>query len=321
MRILVVKTSSLGDIVHNLPMISDIRAHRPLATIDWLVEETFADIPTLHPGVQSVIPIHLRKWLRAPLTRTTWTEIRTARKTLRSAPYDLILDSQGLLKSALVAHLGLGPVVGPDRLSARETLAAHFYQRGVRVRWEQHAIWRNRTLAAGALGYPVPTDNPHYGIRTQPAPIPWPKPYCVALHGSSRDSKLWGEPHWLALGEALIRRGFTLLLPSGSPAETQRAEAMASAMGPGAYALPRMSLKTLAGILNEAAMVVGVDTGLVHLAAALKRPTVGIFVDSDPMQTGVLAAQTTCNLGGMGENPPPNSVLLALHTLGVLTSL
>lgn len=318
MDILIVKTSSLGDVVHNLPMVSDIYAQYPGARIDWLIEKAFADIPALHPAVHTVIPVTLRQWLRAPWERKTWQELRALRKVLRKKPYDLILDSQGLLKSAALGRLGVGPLFGSDRRSAREPLAAWLYTKGVAVRWEQHAVWRNRSLAAGVFGYALPTTPPNYGLLAPPPLAHWPQPACVALHASSRDSKLWPEDRWVLLGKRLAQRGLITLLPSGSDQEQERAQRIAASIGSGAQALPRMRVRELAGILGSARVIIGVDTGLVHLAAALSRPTIGIFCDSDPGQTGVLAETGAINLGGFGAKPSVDDVLQSAESLSVL---
>ncbi|MDA8390078.1 MAG: lipopolysaccharide heptosyltransferase I [Gammaproteobacteria bacterium] len=321
MRILIVKTSSLGDIVHNLPAVSDMAAHLPDAHIDWLAEEAFADIPALHPAVRTVHTIRLREWLRAPWRAATWRAVQTLKERLQAEPYDVVLDSQGLLKSAAVARLAGQPVWGADRLSAREPLAALFYQKGVRVRRDQHAVTRNRTLAAGAFGYPVPIGPPRYGIHASPTAHSGPKPYWVALHATSRAAKLWPPEHWVVLGQGLARLGFATLLPSGTDREAEAARVIAAGIGPSATCLPRMAIRALAGVLAEAAAVVGVDTGLVHLGAALGRPTVGIYCDTDPLRTGVFAEGQAVNVGGIGAHPSPTEVMAALARLEALPCL
>lgn len=321
MRILIVKTSSLGDIVHNLPAVTDMATRMPDAHIDWLVEEAFADIPALHAAVRTVHTMHLREWRRAPWQRATWRAVGALKERLRAQPYDVVLDSQGLLKSALAARLAGRPVWGADRLSAREPLAALFYQKGVRVRRDQHAVTRNRTLAAGAFGYPVPVDAPRYGICAPAADTAGPRPYWVALHATSRAAKLWPADRWVAVGQALARLGLATLLPSHTDREAKAARAIAADIGPSATCLPRMTVRALAGVLAEAVAVVGVDTGLVHLGAALGRPTVGIYCDTDPRQTGVFAQAGAVNVGGVGESPQPAEVLAALARLDALPSL
>ncbi len=321
MRILIVKTSSLGDVVHNLPAVSDIAAHLPDARIDWLVEEAFADIPALHPAVETVHPIRLREWLRTPWRPATWRAMKALRKRLRAESYDVVLDSQGLLKSVFAARLAGRPVWGADRLSAREPLAASFYQRGIHVRRDEHAVTRNRVLAAGAFGYPVPADTPRYGIGARTEAYAGPRPYWVALHATSRPAKLWSSDHWVALGQSLARLGFATLLPSGTDREAQAARAIAQGIGPAATCLPRMTVRALAGVLDAATAVVGVDTGLVHLGAALGRPTVGIFCDTDPQKTGVFAGPTALNVGTIGAAPTPAAVMGALAQLHALPCL
>ncbi len=316
MKVLLVKTSSLGDVVHNLPMVSDMAGMRPGLVIDWLVEPAFADIPAMHPAVRSVIPADIRRWLRAPWDRGTWKGVGALRARLAQTRYDLILDTQGLIKSALIARLGHGPLYGPNRHSAREPLAAIFYTQGLAMSWDRHAVWRNRMLGAGALRYPLPETAPDYGIGIAPADDT-AEPTCIAFHATSRTSKLWLPGHWIALGKALRLRGFRILLPSGSPHEQAAAREIAAGIGDGATALPRTGIRELARVIAGARMTVGVDTGLVHLAAALGRPTVGIFCDSDPAQTGVLAREAI-NLGGLRSCPTADDVLSALGRLGIM---
>ena len=316
MRVLLVKTTSLGDIVHNLPMVTDMAAARPDITIDWLVEPAFADIPAMHPAVKAVIPVDLRRWLRAPLDRQTWRGVGALRARLRETSYDLILDTQGLVKSALVARLGHGPLYGPDRRSAREPAAAIFYAHGLAMDRDRHAVWRNRMLGAGALGYPLPETPPDYGLSGV-GQDGSDEPVCVAFHATSRASKLWPQDHWVVLGQALRRQGFRILLPSGNDREQAAATEIAHAIGDGAQALARTGIQTLADLIAGACVAIGVDTGLLHLAAALGRPTVGIFCDSDPTQTGVLA-ERAFNLGGFQASPRVDEVLDALKELGVV---
>ena len=163
-RILFVKTSSLGDIVHNCPAVSDAARHLPEAVIDWVVEDAFAEVAALHASVRRVIPVALRRWRAAPLARATWSEAAAFRAALRSERYDVIVDSQGLIKSALVSALARGCRHGLDRASAREPLAARFYNVVHPVPTGLHAVDRNRRLAAAALGY-TPDAACEYGLR------------------------------------------------------------------------------------------------------------------------------------------------------------
>jgi len=317
MRILLVKTSSLGDVVHNLPVVTDLIRRHPEAIIDWVVEESFADIPRLHPAVRRVIPVAVRRWRRRLWSPEAWREMTAFRRHLREDEYDVVLDSQGLIKSALIAKrarlAASGRRCGLDAESAREPLAARFYDHRYAVAKNQHAVERNRQLAAAAAGSvaALPLD---YGIAAAPLEAGWLREftkgggYAVLLTATSRADKEWPEPDWQALGMALIATGLRCVLPAGSTAERARAARLVSSLGR-AVAAPPMTLAELAGLLAGAAVVVGVDTGLVHLAAALGRPTVALYCGSDPTLTGVYGGADCVNLGGRGAPPTAHEVV------------
>ena len=317
-RLLIVKTSSLGDVVHNLPIVNDILTYQPDMVIDWVVEEAFADIPALHPAVDRVIPVAIRRWRKALFQRSTWQEIGAMRAQIKQSDYDFVLDTQGLLKSAVLCRMAAGIRHGQDRQSAREPLAACFYDFKHPIATGQHAVVRNRQLAAAALGYPIPTTAPDYGIQ---APVvthstSGGKPYVVGLHATSRDSKLWPVDRWIWLGRHLASLDLALLLPWGSEAEHLRAQQIAEAV-PHAAVLPRMRLNELASVLAGSRAAIGVDTGLVHLAVALKVPTVALYTDTDPSLTGIYpgAGTSAINLGGKASAPSVDNVIQALSTL------
>jgi heptosyltransferase-1 len=281
MRILLIKTSSLGDVVHNLPVASDICARFPDAQLDWAVEEAFVDIPRLHPAISGVIPVALRRWRKRLFSSRTWSEIAQLRARLRSGGYDEVIDTQGLVKSALVARMAPGRRSGLDLRSAREPLWP-FFHRTFAVPWGQHAVERNRQLAAQALGY-VLDGPPAYGIAP-PAhlvgPESWaaslaPRAYAVLLHATSAADKLWPEHQWVKLGDHLHQRGLPCVLPWGSDAERERSERIAKMLR-AAVVPPRLSIADGAWLLGRASIVFGVDTGLTHLAVALGTPTVGL---------------------------------------------
>ena len=310
MRILLVKTSSLGDVIHNLPVVSDLRRIFPHAQIDWCVEESFADIPRLHPAVQEVIPVAVRRW-RKNLTRlATWQEIGDLRRRLGKTPYDFILDTQGLLKSALIARQAHGKHCGYAAEAAREPVAARFYDNTFVIPRNVHAVERNRWLAAAAFDYPVdlPLD---YGIVSPDIDLPWLAAgrYAVLLTATSRDDKLWDEASWIELGRALINRGLSPVLPSGSAVERQRVERIAAAVD-GAIVAPPLTLRELAALIGRSALAIGVDTGLAHLAAALRIPTIALYMTTDPALTGVLGTGFFRNLGQPGRPPLTSEVLL-----------
>jgi heptosyltransferase-1 len=301
--ILLVKTSSMGDIIHNLPVVSDILAAMPEAKIDWVAEESFAEIPVLHPGVRRVIPVAIRRWRRSLFQSGTWSEIRRFVHALRATRYDMVLDSQGLIKSALMARLARGTRCGLDWNSAREPLASLAYGRKFSVNPAMHAVTRYRQLAAQAFGYPLPA-RLDYGVRAPTHALPWlPNgSYAVLLHATSRAEKLWPETAWIELAAHLHGQGMATVLPWGTPAERERSTRLAAQMAQAVVA-PSMGLGQAATLLAHARLVVGVDTGLVHLATAVGVPAVGIYCGSDPARNGLIADTPFANLGNVGVVP------------------
>lgn len=312
-RILFVKTSSLGDVVHHCPAVSDAARKLPAAEIDWVVEAPFAGVAAMHRAVRRVIPVALRRWRRAPWSPSVWREIAEFRRAVSGERYDAVVDSQGLLKSALVAAFAPGPKHGLDRASAREALVASFYDVTHAVPRALHAVERNRLLTASALGYTL--DGPlDYGLGIEHAFSQRSSlkdedaSYAVFLTMTSRDDKLWPDERWIEVGRAL---GMRIVLPWGSAAEKARAERIGAAIG-NATVPSRMSLAELSELFQKAGPVVGLDTGLTHLAAALGVRTVGIFCGSDPALTGLYGAAKAVNVGGIDRPPAAADVLRAL---------
>jgi heptosyltransferase-1 len=336
--ILLVKTSSLGDVVHNLPVATDIRRALPAARIDWLVEESFTAIPGLHPALSRVIACAPRRWRRTLLRPDTWQEIRELRAVLHEIAYDFVIDTQGLLKSALVSRLAPGARHGLDWRSSREPLR-WLYDAVHAVPWGIHAVERNRALAAQALGFTV-SGQADYGIAPpkfppsadeddSPADVdrPWLEPaeryawvpsgpFAVFLHGTSAERKLWPEHQWKKLAAHYAGAGIACVLLWGGPAEHARSDRIADGLRD-VIVPPRMGLHALAGLLGRAQFVVGVDTGLAHLAAALRRPTVGIYVATDPQATGVYAPEVAVNVGSASGAP---SLAAVLDAVGKVTA-
>ena len=314
LKVLLIKTSSLGDVVHNFPVASDIRRRFPDARVDWVVEETYAPLVALHPSVAGVIPVAIRRWRARPLGTSTWSEIGALRRLFGTEQYDAVIDTQGLIKSALLARAARGRRHGFDAGSAREGLAARLYDVTHHVARNLHAVTRNRLLVASALGYRAEAPA-EYGIRVA-AGTQCRGRYAVFLHATSRAHKLWPIDRWIGLGRALERRGMHCVLPWGSSEERRRSEAIAGALS--TAQVPALApIAELAAVLAGAVAVVGVDTGLTHLAAALGVPVIALFCGTDPDLTGVYGAARARNLGGAGERPELGTVLEALDKLGV----
>lgn len=308
--LLLIKTSSMGDVIHALPALSDIARHRPQLAVDWMVEESFAAIPALHPNTRHVIPVATRRWRKQLCRPTTRQEISSLKQQLAAQPHSLSLDLQGLLKSAWLSRFSPAPASGYDWSSAREPLASIFYRNRYRVSTDLHAVERNRQLAALALGYEI--DGPaDYGIGTSSEK---PLSQVVLLHSTSHPSKEWPEENWVALGRWLHRQGIRCQLPWGSEMEKERALRLASQI-PDAYVLPPSSLTQLASLMSQSLAVVGVDTGLTHLATALMRPVVALYCNTDPEATGVYGSPLAVNCGSIGEPPEVHEITHQLRQL------
>ena len=286
MKLLLIKTSSLGDVLHALPALTEAKAHLPGLECHWVVEEAYAAIPAWHPAVTRVIPVALRRWRRAPLAAFRSGQVRDFVRQLRALRYDCVLDAQGLLKTAPVTLLARGPRVGFDRRSAREGLAAFVCDRAVPVDRRQHAVERLRTLFGGALGYRPGQTSPAYGICRMRLPVSVVKgDYLVFLHGSTWSSKLWPDAHWRALIERAGQAGRRVCLPWGDAVERARAERLTDGHAH-AQVLAPLGLPELAATLAGARGVIGVDSGPTHLASALGVPTVALYGATDPQLTG-----------------------------------
>ena len=302
----------MGDVVHTLPAISDIARHFPDAKIDWLVEASFASLPLMHPAVRNVISISWRRWRKKFFSSETRAAISAARAALRAERYDLVLDLQGLLKSAIWATQARGPRAGYDRASARESLATMFYSKRARVNKSLHAIERSRQLAAAHLGYRV-EGSPQFDL-TAPAGIwaPSKARYAVLITGASRPEKLWPEASWQAVAAALEARGFAIVWLWGSPEEAERARRLASTSG--GEVPPFLSVKDASAVLAGASICVGLDTGFTHIAAAFGVDTLGIYCDHEPGLVGIVGSGHVVSVGGRGQVPPAAQVLELLPT-------
>ncbi|MEO8279319.1 MAG: lipopolysaccharide heptosyltransferase I [Ideonella sp.] len=291
MRVLIVKLSSLGDVIHALPVVQDIRARFAGVAIDWVVEPAFAPLLRRVDGIAEVIELPLRRWRKAWWTAAVRAEFRRFRQRLRREPYDLVLDLQGLTKSALVARLARGRSAGlANRTegSSFEAPARWLVDRAITVPTRVHALDRSRLLAAAALGYAV--EGPvRFGLRAVQRPISEfvdSRPLMVFVHGTSRDDKLWPEAHWIALGRRLAQAGWRIALPQAGAVEQARAQRVATAIGSACSVWPPLGLDQLVDRMSAARGVIGVDSGLSHIAVALDLPHVQLYNVATAWRTG-----------------------------------
>jgi heptosyltransferase-1 len=311
-RILFVKLSSLGDVVHHLPAVTDLARHRPDAHVGWIVEEAYVDLVKLHPAVAEAIPVNLRALRRNPFGIAGWKRIARTRAGVRAQRWDYVIDAQGLIKSAMVSRFARAPAFGPDPKSARDQRAARFYDVKIPVSRKLHAVERSRRLVGEVFGY-RPEGPARYGLQRPAAPPAWApaERYIVMLHAASRAAKRWPEERWVELGRMLSGSGYAIVFPGGTDEERAVAARIAAQM-PNARAAPAMSLGEAAALLAHAEGVVGVDTGLTHLAVALDVPTVGIYCATLPELTGLHGGANVFNVGTTGKPPGVAAVAAAI---------
>lgn len=311
MRILIVKTSSMGDVVHALPAVSDMARAVPGIEIDWLVERSFAALPGQHHAVRRVITLQWRKWRKSLLSQETRLALSDWRSEMQQDRYDLIIDMQGLLKSAAFACVANGPRAGYDWHSIREPIASLFYKQKAHVSRQLHAVDRCRQLAAQILGYDLPETPPDFGLQASPpAWTPGPGPFAVLIPCASRPEKLWPTANWIEVGSRLKAEGVNLAIMWGSPEEHQLALTIANQTG--GSVPPFLTVQQAADTLAQAQLVVGLDTGMSHLAAAHGRPTVGIYCDHAPGLAGLTGPGPVISLGGKGLIPTLDQVQTAV---------
>lgn len=285
MRVLLVKTSSLGDVVHTLPALTDAQQSIPGIEFDWVVEEGFAEIPAWHPAVSQVIPVAIRRWRKHPFQALRSGEWSRFKSRLSETRYDLVIDAQGLVKSAWLTRYVKAPVAGLDHESAREPLASRFYDRRYAIARDQHALERVRQLFAQSLGYSVPETVADYGLDRNQLATPGDQPYLLFLHGTTWASKHWPEDYWRELAERMSEFGWSIRLPWGNADEKARAERIAEGLS-SVSVLPKLNLGGIAKVVAGARACVAVDTGLGHLAAALDVPSISLYGPTLPGRVG-----------------------------------
>lgn len=323
MKILLVKISSMGDIAHTTPVIADILQVYPHAQIDWLVEENFIDMIKHVRGIHTTLPVAIRRWRQHLLQAKTWKEIRLFIKTLRQTHYDWVIDAQGLIKSALLASLAHGRVCGLANRTegaSYEWPARFFYNKRVYIAPHTHVVTRSRLLAANCLDYSLPTQL-NFGFiahGTTDFNALAGRPYIIFAHATSRADKTWPLASWVALGKHLITSGYHIVLPWGNSNEKKISEEIASFLGDASWIPPHLTLSQITELLATASAIVGVDTGLSHIAAALAQPTIQLYRFDTAWRTGGLGSEKLINLGGKHHLPTPTEVTDALKQVGVL---
>lgn len=306
MKVLLVKTSSMGDVIHTFPAVTDALAAVPGLRLDWCVEEPFAELAALHSGVTAIHRVAMRRWRKAPLARETRRALAELKHTLHAERYDLVIDAQGLLKSVYLARKAGAPIAGFDRASVREPLAAMFYARRFAVPRDLHAIARTRLLVGAALGYAPDLGRLENGIA---APIAATAPHgarmAFLLHGTSREDKKWPLPAWIETARALAGHGLTPVTTWSNDREKEVAEALRKAV-PELVVLPRSPLREIAAEIGRCDLVIGADTGLTHLASAFGLPTVAVFLTTEPGLTGPMGPRSvsvSATKGSAGVTP------------------
>lgn len=288
MRVLIVKVSSLGDIIHTLPAVTDAyRSHTGLV-FDWVVEENFVEVPSWHPAVDKVIPVAIRRWRKSLMKTYMRKEFRQFKHALQGEHYDMVIDAQGLIKSGMISRLSRGLTIGLSNRTIREPLATLFYNKVYSVPWTEHAVDRVRQLFSRALKHGYDKDKVDYGLdasRFGVASANHDEKTVVFLHGTTWATKHWPEYYWKHLGHIAAEAGYRVMLPWGDDSEKQRAQFIARDNA-NAEVLDKLSLSGIADEINRSSGVIAVDTGLGHLAAALAKPTVSLYGPTDPGLSG-----------------------------------
>lgn len=316
MKVLVVKTSSMGDVIHTLPALTDAKNAIPNIQFDWVVEENFNEIPHWHSAVGNVVPLAIRRWRKNLCKHQTWLEWQHYLKRLRSVEYDAVIDAQGLIKSAVFAtKQSKGTKYGYDKHSAREGLSSLFYDHTFNIAYQQHAVERIRRLFAMSLNYTVPDRLGDYGItpyfakKSENSTV-----YLLAIHATTRVDKHWKEDYWQEVIRELSIQGIEVRLPWGNAQEWERAVRLAET-NTNVTVLPKLSLTELAEQIAGAKAVLSVDTGLSHLAAALDKQNVILYGATDPKLIGAYGKNQHYLTGNGMANILPYRVLQTLETL------
>lgn len=349
MNILIVKLSSLGDVLHNLPIVWDLRAQYPQAQIDWVVEEAYVEL--LQPlkttaefrGIDHIIPLAFRRWKknlkRGEFVRSI-QEFIAFKQDLQSTTYDLIIETQGLIKSALVARWAnpqkMASIIGlanQTEFSGYEPWARYFYTESVQVPFHCHAVDRSRWVTAAAMNQPVPqrdqspprfypaayveklVEDARLGFASTRIDLGFDvtRPYVLCFHATAGASKRWANEHWRSVAQYLSDQGMQVIFPWGNDQEKKVSEQLAKNIS-GALVPSSFSIAEAFGLIAGAQITIGVDTGLTHLSAILGRPTIELYCDSPRWKTEGYWSNSISNLGDKASPPSVEEVLAILAT-------
>lgn len=326
-KLLLVKTSSMGDLIHTFPALTDLSQHCPNEyEITWLVEESFADIAKMHPMTKEVIIFGSRRWKKHLFHRQTWQEFGAFKKALRGEKWDLIVDCQGLFKSAMMTRIaaqkGTIPTYSYSKASIRDPFAARFYQHGFSVPKGLTAIERNRQLFGKIFNY-TPTLLADFGIQHwhDTSTLTPTQSFAALIHGTSAENKEWPEEKWVEIGHWLWGKGIISILFWGNEREKARAERIAKQVQ-NAIVMPKVAIQEAGLILSKASLIIAVDTGFAHLANTQDRPVIGLFLGSHANYAGVIPTQNNphaVNLGGKGQNPEVSEVIKTIDDFGIFS--
>lgn len=291
MKILLIKMSSMGDIFHTFPAITELKALHPQAEIHWVVEDSFKEIAAWHPAVSKIIPIHLRRWMKERKL-SSLAEFKQWKSHLQTEAYDIVVDAQGLLKSSLIARAALSRTIhGYDRHSARESISHWFYDRRHRVNKNQHAVQRTRQLFGKIFGY-TSAEHINFGINQNFSHVQKISNKLIFIIGTSWVTKLWSTSEWQQLTQIALDSGFNIEIIWGSAEEQAIAQKIIDVCPGATRPAERMSITAVAEKLVEAAGVIGLDTGFSHLAGALETPTIAIYGPTSPTKVGLIGDHT-----------------------------
>jgi heptosyltransferase I len=329
LKVLIVKLSSLGDVLHTLPVVNDIKTAFPNAQIDWVVERTFAGVVRQCQGVNKVITCEIRQWRKTLFSQKTKQAWRIFMAELQYEKYDAVIDLQGLTKSAVVAWLTKLSPTGKRYAMANRTEGSSYeaptrWVADVAIRLEPriHAVQRSRDLCAQALSYklsensiPYPNFRHLAGINKDYLAINNITNFVVFAHGSSREDKLWPIKNWIELGRHLNAKGFVIALAHGSDDEEQSSKAIAHELE-NAQVLPRLDLAAILDVVAASVGVVGVDSGLSHMAVALNVPHVQIYNFDTAWRTGPVYSAHAKQVSVFAQpTPSVEAVWLAWQTV------